>query len=178
MPTRRRTKYYIGIDIGDKGAISVLTENSTKVYESHAMPSIGGVIDIHRLVELLKFYRGQDCHVVFEDLHAIFGSSAKSNHSFGRNDGIVRGVVAGLNLPYTPVEPKVWQKELFVGVKKLQKKSTSGKTMVNDTKKMALIVCKRLFPTANLLATKRSSVPHNGIVDAILLAEYSKRKFK
>lgn len=178
MPTRRRTKYYIGIDIGEKGAISVLTENSKEVYESHAMPSIGGVIDIHKFVELLKFYRGQDCHVVFEDLHAIFGSSAKSNHSFGRNDGIVRGVVAGLGLPFTPVDAKVWQKEMFVGVKKLQRKSSSGKTMVNDTKKMALIACKQLFPTADLLATKRSTVPHDGIVDSILMAEYNKRKFK
>jgi hypothetical protein len=178
MPTRRRTKYYIGIDIGEKGAVSILTENSTEVYDSFAMPTIGNTVDAHKLVDLLKFYRGQECHVVFEDLHAIFGSSAKSNHSFGRNDGIVRGIVAALNLPFTPVEAKVWQKEMFVGVKKLLRKSSSGKTMVNDTKKMALIACKRLFPTANLLATKRSSVPHNGIVDSVLMAEYCKRKFK
>jgi len=177
MPTRRTTKYYIGIDIGLLGAIVVLNKSSNEVVESFVMPRIGKVVDAHQLKTILNFYRSQECHVIFEDLHAIKNSSAGANYTFGFNGGIVEGVVAGLGLPFTRVTAKVWQKEMFVGVKLLQKPSNSGKTMVNDTKKMALIAAKRLFPKANLLATPRSSVPHNGIVDALLMAAYTKRKF-
>jgi len=177
MPTRRTTKYYIGIDIGLLGAIVILNRDSNEVVESFVMPRIGKVVDAHQLRNILHFYRSQDCHVAFEDLHAIKNSSAGANYTFGFNGGIVEGIVAGLNLPFTRVSAKVWQKEMFVGVKQLQKPSNSGKTMVNDTKKMALIAAKRLFPQANLFATSRSSVPHNGIVDALLIAGYVKRKF-
>lgn len=178
MPTRRTTKYYIGIDIGVMGAIVVLSKDTNEVHETYVMPRIGKMVDIHSLKKLLNYYRSQECHVVFEDLHAIHNSSAGANYTFGFNGGIVEGVVGGLGLPFTRVTAKVWQKELFEGVKKLQKKSSSGKTMVNDTKKMALVAAQRLFPKANLLATQRSSVPHNGIVDALLIAEYCKRHFK
>jgi len=34
-----------------------------------------------------------------------------------------------------------------------------------------------LFPKVNLLMTERSSVPHDGLVDALLMAEYARRKF-
>jgi hypothetical protein len=34
-----------------------------------------------------------------------------------------------------------------------------------------------LFPKVNLLMNEKSSVPHDGLVDALLIAEYARRKF-
>ena len=69
------------------------------------------------------------------------------------------------------------EKELFEGIPKVLKKDGSGKV---DTKAMALIAAKRLFPTTVLTKpdSKRATVPHNGIVDALLIAEYARRNFK
>ena len=53
---------------------------------------------------------------------------------------------------------------------------TGSKTKV-DTKAMALMAAKRLFPKVNLIMTERSTTPHDGLVDALLMAEYARRKF-
>lgn len=46
-----------------------------------------------------------------------------------------------------------------------------------DTKATSLLAAKRLFPNETFLATARSKVPHDGIVDAVLIGEYCKRHF-
>lgn len=46
-----------------------------------------------------------------------------------------------------------------------------------DTKATSLLAAKRLFPDETFLATQRSKVPHDGIVDAVLIGLYCVRKF-
>lgn len=175
-------KYHIGIDPGKDGAISIISPENK--IESFVIPKIGKEVDIHELVNIVSSFKGLSCHVVLEDVHAIFGSAAKSTFSFGHTNGLIEGVLVSLKIPYTKIQPKKWQEEMFVGVptmKKPDKISKKTKKVVkgkNDTKGMALYAVKRLFPNAVLLETSRCHVPHDGIVDALLLAEYSRRKFK
>ncbi len=175
MPGPKLTKLYIGIDIGNSGAIAVM--GSRGEFFTTTMPLIGKYLDIHATYLLLDKYRSSNCHVVFEDLSPIFNISAKANGSLMRSAGAIEALVVALELPYTKVQAKVWQKEMFQGVREMTKPSSTKKTMVRDTKSMALMACKRLFPKVSLLATERSKVPHNGIVDAILMAEFCKRKY-
>lgn len=169
---KRKRDFNIGIDLGKKGAIYVLPE---KPFENSIKPLItpligNKVIDIQKMYEFLKPYEGTDCHVVFEKLGIIFGSSKRTAFEMGYQSGMIEAFCTSLKLPFTKVPPKTWQKTMFTGVDPIKKQSKSL-----DTKAMALVVAKRLFPDVNLLASSRCTTPHDGLVDALLLAEYCKR---
>ena len=165
-------KQYVGIDIGKEGAIAIIDD----VFITYdATPKIGTEIDLRGLSQIINKI-GRDSIVVIEDVHAIFKSSAKSTFEFGRALGIVEGILSAKVIPFIKVAPKTWQKEMFQGVALMHRPSSTKKTMVTDTKSMALIAAQRLFPNLDFTPTKASKKPHNGIVDALLMAEYGRRK--
>lgn len=180
MPVRKqKVKYFIGIDIGDKGGISIQNSLNSDIY-SIPMPLIADkVLDLQKLSQILFEYRTKDCHVVFEDLHALFKASAGSTFNFGFSCGAVEALVNCYCLPYTKVAAKVWQKTMFEGVRQITKKSNNKKGFQVDTKAMALVAVTRLFPHAKLVfGGARAKKPHDGVVDSILMSEYCKRNFK
>lgn len=161
-----KTKVILGIDVGKKGGVAKLyPDGSLKLY---IMPMIGNEYDIQKLKEILIPEEGEEfSHTGIEHVHAIQGrAGASSNFSFGMGKGILMGLVEGLGLRYTLVNPKTWQKDAWEGV-----------TRQSDNKHTSLIAAKRLFPDYSFLATTRSKVPHDGIVDAALIAYYCNLKF-
>ena len=70
------------------------------------------------------------------------------------------------NLRWERITPQAWQKVMLPGCKK------------GDTKPAALRAAKSIWPHESWLATKRSKVPHDGLVDAALIAEYCRRTIK
>lgn len=178
MPVRKQIKYYIGIDIGSHGAIAVRNSANNETI-IHVMPVIAKVLDTNKLSTILSKYQDKDCHVVFEDLHALYKASASSTFSFGFSCGAVEALVSAYNLPYTKVRAVDWQKSMFTGIRQIKKVASNKKGFKVDTKAMALISCKRLFPGLRLVAPEstRATKPHDGIVDAILQSEYCKRNY-
>lgn len=167
----------IGIDPGKHGFICMYFNHKDDLkqdyFEYHPIPLINKEIDIHKLYDILSFDGSNwDVKCVLEDVHAIFGASAKSTFSFGWVVGAIEGILASCDIPYVKVKPKEWQKEMWQGVP-VQKKP-NGRT---DTKAMSLLAAKRLFPNEDLTATERSTKPHDGKIDALLLAEYARRNF-
>lgn len=150
------SKLVIGIDIGARGGIAV----------------VGDTIDYQLLgtVESWKKfvakYNKRTALVVFEDLHSIYGASAKSNFQFGVNNGIVIGALEAMGLNYEKVAPKKWQKHIWMPEDFVK----FGDKI--DTKATSLKAAKRLYPEESFIMSARSSVPHDGIVDAVLLATY------
>jgi len=169
------SRIYIGIDVGKLGGIAIINE-AGEVLELHAMPLIGKEYDIHKIADILRGRDIDSCKVVIEDVHSIYGTSAKSNFEFGRGRGILEGIVCALNMRHTMVKPKTWQKEMTDGIPK-QFKMSKGKK-VNDTKAIALLACRRLFPNQDLRKNERCRVPSDGIIDGLLMAEYCRRRFK
>jgi hypothetical protein len=51
-----------------------------------------------------------------------------------------------------------------------------GPIAKGDTKPAALAKAKQLWPEETFLASARSTKPHEGIVDAYLIAEYGRMK--
>jgi len=167
-------RYAIGIDIGKSGAI-VIQDLRTKEIEKFIMPVVGKQLDIHKLHEMLNVFKGEDCMVAFEDLRAIYGSSAGATFTFGFVAGVTEALVISLGLPYRKVNAKVWQKQAFAGIPEIRKPSTTnknGKLVIGriDTKPMALIASKRLFPKVDCRPTERCKNAHDGIVDALLIS--------
>lgn len=171
-------KIRVGIDVGKDGGIAVFVDDKLDLIS--VTPTIGKEIDLNEFAQILNKYNVEDSdyHVVVEDVHAIFGSSAGSTFSFGWGLGILEGLLVGLSIPYTKVAPKEWQSQLWQGVKPIIKppKGDSKKKVV-DTKATSLLAVKRLFPNIDLRKSERAKKEHDGIVDAVLMAEYCRRKF-
>lgn len=171
----------IGIDPGKTGAIVMLDGDTVRKYP---IPLIGKELDMLQLHRILDVEGKQDWHVFIEDVHAIYGSAAGSTFTFGFVCGAIQAMVIALKLKHTLVQPKEWQKVVYQGIPVIRKPSIivkKGKLKgqrrkgPKDCKAMSELAAKRLFPTVDLRKNDRCKVSHDGIVDALLIAEYGKR---
>jgi hypothetical protein len=169
-------KYYIGIDPGVKGCISIVDETGKFIESFFLLKNAKNVDAVEISNTLLNLSKYEDnCHVIIENIHAIFGSSAKGTFNFGFIAGLIEGVIATIGLPYTKVNPKIWQKEMFRGVNVITKPSITGKTQVIDTKKMSFLASHRIFPTVDLRRTNKCKNEDDNFSDSLLIAEYGRR---
>ena len=91
----------------------------------------------------------------------MHGQGVTSMFNFGKSAGFIEGVLRAYNIPFQLVPPKTWKKEFSLGSDKAQ----------------SIEVCKRLFPKVNLLRTDKCRKEHDGMAEALLMAEYGRRKF-
>lgn len=168
-------KVYMGIDPGKSGAIVAIFGDD--IIRSWIMPTIGKEYDVRSLWKIIKDLSNFNIYCVLEDVHALFQVSANSTFDFGYGLGLIEGILTACEIPYSKIAPKKWQSLMFEGVPLITKPSSTGKTQKTDTKKMALIAAQRIFPTYDLKASDRCKKAHEGIVDALLMAQYSRRNF-
>lgn len=163
------SKVYVGIDIGKHGAIAIMGMDKSIAY--YPMPKIKDELDYAELNHLLKGFSNMGAHVVFEKLGVIFGSSKTTAFSMGHQAGAVEMGCIANNISFTKVRAVDWQKQMFQGVETINKTGKSSK----DTKAMALVAIKRIFPDLKLTFGERATKAHDGLVDAVLMAEYARR---
>lgn len=166
-------KTYVGIDIGLKGAIAIIDPNGEVT--TVQMPVIKDQLDLAELYSILDSLTiittsPQNITVVFEKLGVIFGSSKATAFSMGSQLGAMEMLCVSKSVPYTKVPAKQWQKDMFMGINEIT--NSKGK---RDTKAMALLAIKRLFPGMKLTFGERATKPHDGLVDAVLMAEWARR---
>lgn len=157
-------KIYCGIDVGAKGCLAVIHGDSI---ESYSFVDYD-MADICQILRLIK--NGGSCYAVIEDVHAVYGSAAKSTFEFGFNKGILVGLLTALQIPYSLVPPKTWQS----GVWERCDKVMDGKKV--KTKETSFNCAKRIFPKVDMRRTPRCKNMDDGICDSILMAEYARRK--
>ena len=174
-------RFVIGIDIGKQGAICIQEKDQQgrlMPMRCHKMPMIKTELDYQTLYKLLEPYEGGNGRVIFEKLGVIFGSSKQVAWSMGHQSGAVEMACVALSIPFIKVPAKEWQKAMFTGVDEItrtaNKLSKTGKP-VRDTKAMALVAIKRIFPTLKLTFGDRATIPDDGLIDAALMSEYGKR---
>ena len=146
----------IGIDPGKSGALAVIyVDENNQPFRVRVEP-----FEESAYRDLLAAC--VDSHMVccVEKVGAMPGQGVVSMFNFGRNLGFIEGLLHANKIPYQLVPPQTWKKEF----------SLSG------DKQASIDVCKRLFPTVNLLATSRSRKESDGMAEALLLAEYARRK--
>ncbi len=105
------------------------------------------------------------------------GQGVKSMFSIGYGYAAWEMALVGNGIPYLSVRPREWQKEMVKDISPVMSGTLTkaGHPKV-DTKATALLLAQQLFPDFDFRATARSKKPHDGIVDAMLLAEYCKRR--
>jgi hypothetical protein len=164
---------YIGLDPGSMGGGVVINDISV-IHQFVIKIDKERNFKINEFIKDLSIISKKNSIIILEDVHSIFGMSAKSNFNFGKICGQIEGIITTLGYKYIKVQPKIWQKEILGDMEKIKKKDSNA----NDTKQMALIKSKELFPDFNNLATPRCSKPHDGLIDALLIAEWGRRIYK
>ena len=104
-------------------------------------------------------------HVVFEVGQLKPTNGILAHWSQGCSFGIVSTMLRLSAIPATALNPKDWQKEMHLGIR--------GKH--DDTKTASIEACRRLFPKVALMPNKNGK-PHDGVADALLMAEWGRRK--
>jgi len=144
-------KTFVGIDPGKSGALAVLYPNGS--VETQPFNAVN-------YVDVLSGLRGSDVICCVEKVSAMPGQGVVSMFNFGHNLGFIEGVLQANGIAYQLVPPQTWKKEFSL----------------SSDKAKSIEVCQKLFPKVSLLATDRSRKPSDGIAEAVLMAEYARRK--
>ena len=166
----------MSIDPGSKGFICTQIDGVFKHYSIEDN-------DLYQLSEIMAEMRSKYDNLVcvIEDVHSIFGSSAKSTFNFGFNKGYLIGLLAANKIPYILVQPKEWQKvvwnnaDMVVSYKQVKVKDKIVSKKVVDTKATSINAAKRLFPTMDFRKSERAKNIDDNKVDATLMSEYARR---
>lgn len=140
---------YIGIDPGKKGGFAVLSESGSLV-----MPW-----DDALFIRTMESLRGGPCVTCLEHVGAMPKQGVTSMFNFGVSFGFIQGVLSAFGIPFELIRPQKWKKEFSI-----------------SDKNESIAVCQRLFPNVSLLPTERCRVPSDGMAEALLMAEYARRK--
>lgn len=156
----------VGIDNGLDGGLSHVTD--TGILDDYAkMPTKQDgpkrIIDSREVVLWLRKYKGEP--VGLEDFRV--GGKIKVNtlNSMARSYGALRACVDLVGNPRHSLFPNDWQGHFW-------KRDDKEKS----TKDYAEECARKLWPTHNFHATDRCYTPHDGIIDAALIAEFVRRK--
>lgn len=170
-------KTYIGIDPGAK---SMLTTQRDGVFEHFSILE-DGIEGYAQVLKNIKEETNGNCVCVMEEIHAIFGSSAKATFSFGEIYGKLQGLLIAYQIPFHLVQPKQWQKgmwsntDMVCSYKDVISKGKATKRKVVNTKQTSMNACKRLFPNIDQRRNDRCKNPDDNKVDSVLLCEYARR---
>lgn len=156
MQLQGKPNAYIGVDPGAKGELCLLVPSLNTMYWcscSDPPNYIRDWITFHQ-----KAYHIN--HIMIEDVHSIFGMSAKSNFTFGYNLGFVTAICKTVGVGVSKVTPKVWQKAIGV-------KSKGGKLIKEEVAEIA----STLYPRAQMRGPKGGL--QDGKSDSLMIAHYT-----
>lgn len=114
-------------------------------------------IDEQAVVAMLKERRPD--HAWIELVHAMPKQGVCSMFTFGVGWGLMRGILAGLGIPYSMATPQAWQKVMLAG----------------QPKGSEYLVASRIWPGMDFRRTAKCQKPHDGLVDAALICEFGRR---
>lgn len=161
--------YHLGFDPGASGAVAAIeTFGGTASVRSISVYSITSYINV--IKQSIDNACGKRfCHAVVEDVHAMPKQGVTSMFSFGHNKGIIEGMLLMAGIDFSLVSPQTWKREFGL----IFPKGTDKCVIKCASIKMA----HTLFPEAVLRPTSRCRVDSDGMAEALLMAEYSRRYF-
>lgn len=155
---------YIGIDNGLSGGIAAV-ESPGELLKLWTMPtrnkSKGNEVDGEFVASFFDQWMRDDITVIVET-PGKFAKGVQAISSMWDSYGCIRGILESRGIRHHRITPQSWQKVMLVGCK------------AGDTKPAALAKARQLWPDENWLASPRCSKPHDGMIDAALIAEYAR----
>jgi crossover junction endodeoxyribonuclease RuvC len=148
---------YIGIDPGKSGALAyIMGDGTVNVFPFDEGLYKFALQGIARAAEKT----GEKALCCLEHVGAMPGQGVTSMFSFGQNFGFIQGLLQAYGIPFELARPQKWKKEFSI----------------TGDKNTSLAVCKRLFPDVSLLPSDRCRKESDGMAEALLMAEYARRK--
>jgi len=167
---------YFGIDPGLSGGLAVIASDGS-LYKI-AMPTItfGNTKDNSKKTEIdrkgvLSFLQlfPAHTHVVIEKQEAFRGQDIVSGCTICKNYGMLLMALTVARFYITEVSPGDWQ--AYFGIVSVKK--GGGKT----TKQQAYKIAQAKYPNVDFRKSERARTPHDGMVDATLIATYCQSLF-
>lgn len=163
------SRIFIGIDNGLTGAMVALSDHPGPAIASTVMPTRGKARGNEIDAELVwlwieSFATKKDNLTVILEIPGKHSPGAQALCSMWDSFGCLRSILETRRIRHHRIQPQAWQKAVI------------GPIAKGDTKPAALAKARQLWPTETFLATARSTKPHEGIVDAYLIAEYGRMK--
>ena len=149
-------KAYVGIDPGQSGGIGVIWD------DIEAFPMPGSEQDIVKLIANIR-QKAPEIVVILEKAQAMPKQGIVSTGKYMESYGFIKGALAAMKIPFQEVRPAVWKREILSGELDKRDKDTS------------IRICERIFPQVDLILP-RCRKPHDGMAEALLIAEYGRRK--
>lgn len=140
---------YVGIDPGKSGALAVISDDGSV----SVVPFDPGTYKA-----TLRYAAGPT-RAVLEHVTAMPKQGVTGMFNFGENFGYIKGLLEANEIPYELVRPQKWKKEFGI-----------------SDKNASIEVCKRLFPYVCLRRTERCRKDDDGLAEALLMAEYARRR--
>lgn len=163
MNQPKRDRVVVGIDNGLKGGIVALHPVSG-ILARAPLPLLKyddkDEVDSQAIIGWAKFWGGDDAIVCIEE-PLRHTQSSQAMRSLALNFGRLYGASLMADLQTCRISVKQWQ-DFMLG-----KKIPAGKT-----KEFALRKAKELWPEESWLANRRCRTPHDGMIDAALIARY------
>jgi hypothetical protein len=147
----------VGVDPGLRGAMVCIEDG--QVHEARFLPARGNVLDVR---EVMRWFADlQPDLTVIEGYLAVRRQALTALVTGASNFGRLVASVEAIGVAYSVVDCHTWQRA--VGAKE-------GR---GDAKDRALARVRKLYPRAPVIP-KGCRVPHDGIVDAILIAHFAR----
>ena len=134
---------------------------------------INGLVDLVNKIHL--DFKGCKLKVAIEQVGGRGGWSATNNFNFGHTAGLQRMIFEMLGAEIIMVRPQKWQSVVRRGYDLMKVKSSTGKTMVVDSKMMAEHIATTEYPEIDFRKTERSTKNHDGKMDSLLICVYLMR---
>jgi len=160
----------LGIDPGKDGAFVVIDENGTMLYFKvmplgpDDQPHYEGIKEV-----LMEINKAHYIPLAYLERAMPMAMGAKHAFNYGRGFAALEIALREVGIPYSMLEPSKWTKDIFQGIDSNLK-----------AKAQASIAVSRLFPEEHkkIPTSPRSKKMHDGIIDALLMAEYGRRQIK
>lgn len=159
-------RFFIGIDPGKNGAIAMVDADG-KIISLHVMPKFADKVDARGLFRLLnQMTKDKDVLVHLEKAQAFPKQGVVSVLNYGIFAGYCEMALYGLALPFELVTPQAWQKVMHSGIE----------TSIKDAKIRSALKVQRLMGLEPFMIGKKTKRPHDGLVDAYLIALHAQRQ--
>lgn len=156
----------VGIDNGLDGGLCALSPHGL-IIDKIAMPTLQRSgkreVDTKSIYTWIRDLNTEPLIVIEEPLkHA---KSSQAMRSMGISFGKILGMCESHDWAVRPIEVRDWQKDML------------GRIPKSQTKVFALKKAQELAPEEDWRKNDRCTVPHDGIIDAFLIAQYTRKKY-
>ncbi len=156
---------YLGIDPGLDGCCAVFLSRTTQtpiLIDTPTLPvgkrrKINAYELLQELLHIIGTPHNKEIQAALELVHAMPGQGVSSMFSMGFSSGLWEGILVTLGIPFEYVAPQTWKRAMLAG---MPKEKAASRWRVQQ-----------MFPQVDVSLKK-----HHGRADAILIAEWLRRK--